>query len=183
MSKKIISKIWKGINSIANKIYKKILKSDIESEGSDNSGYKPQPVDTKNKNISYDYTSKDKYILTLVISIKETELADSLKSEGCLTRQTAEKLFESKQWLLYSQEKHWKDTCQGLFENPHQESDEYDVYYIKITLDRPDERFSRDSNMLKMYDAFKELAEKENKIQISERQPKESYENKGFYRV
>lgn len=128
-------------------------------------------------------SSEQKHILTFVVSVKETELVDTLKSEGCLTPQTAEKLFQSKQWVLYDTEESWKRKCQELFENPSQEQDEYDVYYIKITLDEPNQDFSRDSNMLKMYDAFKELGQKKPNVEISKRQPKESYENKGFYRV
>jgi hypothetical protein len=126
--------------------------------------------------------SAEKYILTLVVSVKETEFVNILKSEGCLTPQTAERLFQSKQWLLYDTEENWK-ICQELFQNPSQEQDEDDVYFIKIMLNEPDRRLSKESSMVKMYDAFKELGQKKPNIEISERQPQKSYLNKGFYRV
>ncbi len=147
--------------------------------------YKDIPKSDKGKDekVRQKDTPKQKHILTIVVSVKETELVDTLKSEGCLTPQTVEKLFQSKQWVLYDTEENWKKECQKLFEHPSQEQDEYDVYYIKIGLDESNQNFSQTSNMLKMYDAFKKLGEKKPDVQVSERQPKESYENKGFYRV
>ncbi len=124
-----------------------------------------------------------RHVLTIILPVKETELVNRLRSEAHLTPQTVEKLFHFKQGVLYSTEDHWNDTYQYLFKNPHHEEYEHDVHYIKIRLDRPDERFNQESTMVKMFDAFKELAEKRPEIEVSERQPKESYENKGFYRV
>ncbi|RLB90158.1 MAG: hypothetical protein DRH26_10205 [Deltaproteobacteria bacterium] len=128
---------------------------------------------------------KQRYILTVAISAKETDLINTLSNDKQLTSKTGENLFQVKQWIYYGSEEIWKKDCQNLFDEvmPDQAQDEYDVYYIKITMDKEDRRFGKESNMLKMYDAFKELSQSEPKIEISKRQPKESYENKRFYRV
>ncbi len=126
-----------------------------------------------------------KYVLTLAISAKETELLDALRSAAHLSPCTAEQLFRVKQWVLYDSEENWEKKCRSLFEIPDadRKEDGNDVYYIRITIHEPDERFGPDSSMVKMFDAFKDLAAENAKTEISERQPKESYENKGFYRV
>lgn len=125
---------------------------------------------------------REKHVLTVVVSAKETELLDALQS-GHLTPETAHQLFRVKKWLLHSSEEEWKKKCQGLFESSEQEGDEQDVYYIKVETDKQDRRFGRDSSLVKMFDAFKDLGEAKAEIRISGPRPKETYEGKGFYRV
>ncbi len=142
----------------------------------------PTPISTLSSSRPSGESIQQKYILTMVISAKEANLIDALRSEGHLTPETAENLFRKKQWIGYSSEKNWK--YQNLFdETEYDQQKEHDVYYIKTTMDKEDERFGRDSNMLKMYDAFKELSRLNPGIEISERLPKETYENEEFYRV
>jgi len=128
-----------------------------------------------------------KYILTFVISESETELLVKLKEEG-LTTQNAEQLFRAKEWIHYCSEEIWNNECQSLFEpKPDGEDDSIgNVFYVKIPTDREeDKRFGRESNMLKMYDAFMELLQADPKPEISVSPPRsrKTYENKGFYKV
>ncbi|QTA83731.1 Uncharacterized protein dnl_61460 [Desulfonema limicola] len=128
-------------------------------------------------------TPDEKYTLTFAIPAKEIEFKERIKKEGGLTPDMAGILVKIKQWILYTSENEWKDKCGELFKNPAKEKDDHDVYYIMIMLNKPDDRFGKNSNMIKMYDALTELAKTKPEVKISERQPKESYENKGFYRV
>ncbi len=128
-----------------------------------------------------------KYILTFVISESETELLAKLKEEG-LTNQNAEQLFRAKEWIHYCSEDIWNHDCQNLFETkPDDEDDSIgDVFYVKILTNKEeDKRFGRESNMLKMYDAFMELLQADPKTEISVSLPRsrKTYENRGFYKV
>ncbi len=125
----------------------------------------------------------EKYTLTFAIPAKEAEFRERIGKEGCLTSDMAEILLKIRQWILYTSENEWKNNCEELFASSAKEQDDHDVYYLMIRMNKPDDRFGKNSSMMKMYDALNELAKTKPEVRISERQPKESYENKGFYRV
>ena len=129
--------------------------------------------------------SEGNYILTFAISAKATDLVKELVAQKRLTPENFVPLFKSREWIHYAPEDQWKRTCGGLFERRTQApvEDDYDVCYVAIKMDAPDDRFEKNSNMMKLYDALSDLAQKRPELKLSDRHPKESYENKGFFRV
>ncbi len=127
----------------------------------------------------------DKYILTFAISAKATELMKELTAHKQLTPENFLPLFKSREWIHYAPEDQWKRTCEILFETRTKAlvEDDHDVRYVTIKMDAHDDRFEKTSNMMKLYDALSELAQQKPALRLSERHPKESYENKGFFRV
>lgn len=129
--------------------------------------------------------SADYYILTFAISAKATDLVKELAAQKQLTPENFLSLFKSREWIHYAPEEQWSRTCKTLFEPLIQVpvEDDHDVRYVAIKMDAHDSRFEETSNQMNLYDALSELAQQKPALRLSERHPKESYENKGFFRV
>ncbi len=130
----------------------------------------------------------ENYILTIAVSDTETELLSTLKTGEAFAAETAERLFKAREWIHYRSEDVWNRDCKSLFDSRPADEDNRNgsVCYVKITTGvGEDVRFGRSSNMMKMYDALKELFQPGSKIDISVSEPRSrrTYENKGFYRV
>ncbi len=128
------------------------------------------------------------FILTIAISDSEAELIDVLKAEDPVYPDVAERIFKAREWIHYSSEDVWNTDCQNLFDpRPADEDDSIgSVCYVKILAGtEKDDRFEPGSNMMKMYDALKNLFQDgpPPAISVSPPRSRRTYENKGFFRV
>ena len=147
-----------------------------------------QPAPVKKTSPPPTAVKPENYVLTIAISDTETEFLSILKTGEVFTADTAERLFKAREWIHYSSESVWNRDCKSLFDpRPANEDNRIgSVCYVKIsTAAGEDERFGSNSNIMKMYDALKELFEPGSKIEIAVSAPRSrmTYESKEFYRV
>lgn len=126
---------------------------------------------------------EERRVVTVVIPASEKELVETLRSGAGITPEIADRLFLSKQWISYGEESAWQRECAGLFRRTATKVSDYDVYFVKIGLKRPDDRFAQGTSLIGISDAFRDLPDTADEIVVSGRLPKESYEGKGFYRA
>lgn len=139
-------------------------------------------------NVSQPYAKdyhKEKFILTLVINAeRDRDLINSLQNSTSLELEDSRKLYDATKYLwMDSENKFKRSAINQEFTNNYlvDISSEYDVYFVKIELDKFDPRFEPEINQMDRRDAFRNLANQSPKVTVSQRLSSKAYENTEFY--
>lgn len=126
-----------------------------------------------------------KSILVLVINAEREDLINILKERNRITESDWEELYNATQFLWigtlpeFSSSDIFNYFSKGNTVNF--DTSEYDVYFIRIDLSKPDPGFRSGVLQIDRRDAFQRLPETSRGISISPRLSSEAYSGKGFY--
>ncbi len=161
-----------------------ILKSEKEEKSNKKREIKPSPSG------KLPQAYQEKTILLLVLDAEGSkEIIPKLYCEGKITSKMVPILSSTSIIMALwqgTQEEFTKKELNKSFDcSPNSEVSEYDVYVVEIELAKREIEFERNANAMSRYNAFKRLANKPDSykiIKVSQRLPKEAYDNPHLYR-
>jgi len=130
-------------------------------------------------------SSNQKNILVLVINADRSDLINSLEENNRIIETDWEELYNVTQFLWIGTAPEFSNS--DIFRyfsrsnTASLDTSEYDVYFIRIELSKPDPGFQPDVLQIDRRDAFQRLPETSRGISISPRLSSEAYSGKGFY--
>lgn len=130
-------------------------------------------------------SSNQKNILVLVINADRSDLINSLEENNRITETDWEELYNVSQFLWIGTASEFSNSdISSYFSRSNTvslDTSEYDVYFIRIDLLKPDPGFQPSVLQIDRRDAFQRLPETSREISISPRLSSEAYSGKGFY--
>lgn len=128
-------------------------------------------------------STANKYLLILVISASETTLIESLrKKQQLISSDDCERLYKATEYLCQDTQSNLQNNVNELMNINLTSELDSDVHLVIIELEEKDERFNKNVSLINRHDAFRQLVNKVNKIEVSNRLPVGSYKNIPFYR-
>lgn len=124
-------------------------------------------------------------VLVLVINVDREDLINILKERNKITEADWEELYNATQFLWVGTASELENSdifnCFSRSNTVNLDTSEYDVYFIRIDLSKPDPGFQPNVLQIDRRDAFQRLPEISRDISISPRLSSEAYSGKGFY--
>lgn len=126
-----------------------------------------------------------KSILVLVINAEREDLINILREKNRITESDWEELYNATQFLWIGTAPEFSNS--DIFNyfskgnTVNLDTSEYDVYFIRIDLSKPDPGFQSGVLQIDRRDAFQRLPETSRGISISPRLSSEAYSGKGFH--
>ncbi|MUG99669.1 hypothetical protein F7734_48280 [Scytonema sp. UIC 10036] len=123
----------------------------------------------------------------MVINAGRENILQSLKASGQVTTDDSQALHRATQalWIgsqadfSHSQLRSWFESDRVV---PEIEQSEYDIFLVKIEMEKLDPGFQPNVPSIDRLDAFRRLAENPHEVKVSSRLSSQAYENMGFYK-
>lgn len=147
--------------------------------------------EVKSTNLCHEYnrnsdepiqSKKAEFCLFLAIDAERTaEIINEVKKQEKLTQDSVNILSRTANiealWQGTESEFNEKEIAPCFHDDPPNEENEYDLYLLKIRLNKPEPEFDRSKPSTSRSRAFRRLLNKEHSVQVSRRLPRESIGN------
>ena len=129
-------------------------------------------------------------VLVVAVNSGNKDLVETLRQRGVLDGEMADQLKKASEWLWFGDEVKFNDAKMAdLFaQGDTSPSSEFDVYFVRLELSGEVEYrryFDPSASLIDRVDGFHKLADQKAPATatVSNRRPKEDYENKGFFKM